>query len=1029
MITVLFTDVTGSTVMGEQLDPESLRQVMSRYFAEMTTVLNRHAATIEKFIGDAVMAVFGHPIAHEDDALRAVRAAMEMRDALDRLNAELDTSWGVTVQTRTGVNTGEVLAAGLDEGQLRVFGDAVNVAARLEQAAEPGEILIGDATFRLVRDALVTQPVGPLSLKGKSAPVRAWKVLELHPSVTGWNRRLDSPLVTRDAELRRLHEVLHRVVQSSTCHVVTVMGGAGIGKSRLVAEFLAQIGADATVGQGHCLPYGEGITFRPAVEVLQQLVGISPSDTVAAAAAKLDALLAGARDAAMVAERIRGLLPDGGAPASIQETFWALRRLVQHVATRRPVVLVFDDIQWAEPTLLDMLEYLSQWLDDAPVLIVCLARPELTDVRPGWLEGRPNSTLVKLEQLSTDGVAQLMRNLVTGAELAPEAEVRIAELAEGNPLFIEETLRMLVDDGLLRLRGGRWTVAGDLSRAAIPPTIQALIAARLDRLPPQERTLIERASVIGRQFWWGAVSEVTPPEDRGSVGPGLQSLSRKDLIRPGRSELDGEDAFEFQHILIRDTVYAEMPKELRADLHERLAGWIAQRAPGRLGELDEMTAYHLEQSYRSRLDLGPMTARTRQLGRRASELLTSAGRQAFTRGDMPAAVTLLSRADALLSGDDEQRLDVLPTLAFALMEVGGFERLFTAAGQVRELATASGDPGRSAMASILDLYMRSFTSPESWAEEAEREARSAMATFRQLGDDRGLARGWSLLGLVDLTKGQFAAAQEAWTKAAEHAAAAGERRDELEALCWSLVSLWAGPTTVHQGLARSLSVQERAGTDHKTRATAMFIRAAFEAARGETSVARRLLEQARSLLQEVALTTWIAGPLAQVAGIVEQTAGDPEAAERELRSGYTTLLEAGEMIWTPTVAALLAQAVYAQGRFDEAMALAESSRDMAGNDDVISQVLWRRAAAPVLAHRHQGQDAEQLAREALALSAGTDSVPLQGHAWVGLAEVLALCGRVTESADAAAKAVDSFERRGDVQTVRTFTAQLASLSG
>jgi class 3 adenylate cyclase/tetratricopeptide (TPR) repeat protein len=1028
IITILFTDVTGSTALGEQLDPESLRRVMSRYFTEMKRILERHGATIEKYIGDAVMAIFGAPVAHEDDALRAVRAAMEMHDALDHLNAELDDAWGVTIKTRTGLNTGEVLAAGAIDSQSLVVGDAVNVAARLEQAAQPGEILIGDATFRLVRDAVVAEPVGPVSLKGKTQPVRAWKVVEVLASVSGWNRRLDSPLVTRDTELSRLRGALEQIVQTSTCQAMTVMGGAGIGKSRLVSEFLVDVAGSTQVGQGRCLPYGESVTFRPVVEILQQLAGISMSDTPQTAVAKVGLLLGTAPDAAILTERIRGLLELDGLPTSIQETFWALRRLLQQVAMTQPVVLVFDDIQWAEATLLELLEYLTDWLGDARVLILCLARPELFDVRPEWLEGRPNATLVKLEPLAAQSVHRLVRNLLDGVELAGEAEARIAELAEGNPLFVEETLRMLVDDDLLRLVEGRWTVAGDLSRVAIPPTIHAIIAARLDRLQPEERAVTERAAVAGRQFWWASVSELTPQDLRGSVGRSLQSLSRKELIRPGHSHLAGEDAFEFQHILIRDTAYAEIPKETRADLHARLAEWFARKTGNGAGEYDEVVGYHLEQSYGARLELGPVTPRTRQQGRRAATLLTSVGQHAFARGDMPAAVKLLTRAEALLASDDMQRLDVLPTLAFALMEVGQFERLLTVAAETQNLATGSGDPGRLAHASILTLYLRLFTSPESWAEEAEREARNAMATFQRLADDSGLARGWSLLGLVNLTKGQFAGAQQAWDKAAEHAAAAGDHRNELEALCWVLVSMWVGPAPVEQGLQRSLEVLERAGTDHKATATAMFIRAFFEAARGETATARQLLHQARSLLQEIALTVWMAGPLAQVIGLVELRAGSPEVAEQELRRSYETLIEVGEMAWTPTVAALLAEAVYAQGRYDEAQALAERSRDMAGSEDVASQVLWRQVTAAVLARRGQWQDAEMLIREALDLSAATDSLPLQGQARLGVAEVLALSGRWDEAKRAIGDAVRVFERKGDIQAARTSAEQLAKLS-
>ena len=1027
IITILFTDVTGSTVIGEQLDPESLRRVLSRYFTQMNAVLQRHGATTEKYIGDAVMAVFGLPVAREDDALRAVRAAVEMRDALTELNVELLGDWGVTIQTRTGLNTGEVLAADAVDRQSLVVGDAVNVAARLEQAAKPGEILIGDPTFRLVRDAVVTEPAGPLQLKGKSQPVQAWKVLEVRPSVSGWNRRLDSPLVTRGAELERLRGALARTVQTSTCQVVTVMGGAGIGKSRLVAEFLRQATDDARVAQGHCLPYGEGITFRPVAEILHQLAGVSQADTAATAVAKLDLLLEPAPDAAMVSERLTGLLGLDDTPPSVQESFWAVRRLLQQAAAARPLVVVFDDIQWAEPTLLDLLEYLTDWLGEAPVLLLCLARPELLEIRAGWLEGRPNAALLKLDPLPADGIERLIGNLVDGAALPEPAQARITELAEGNPLFVEETLRMLVDDDLLRLVDGRWTVTGDLFGVSIPPTIHALIAARLDRLGPEERAVIERASVAGRQFWWGAVSALTPEDLRPSVARALQSLSRKELIRPGRSQLAGEDAFEFQHILIRDTAYAEMPKETRADLHERLADWLARKAADGVADHDELVGYHLEQSYRTRLQLGPLTPRIRQQGQRAAALLGAAGRQAFARGDMPAAVALLSRAAALVAAEDAHRLDLLPTLAFALMETGDFERVLTVAAETQELATASGDPGRLAHASILGLYIRLFTNPESWADEAEREAGSAITTFQRLGDDGGLARGWSLLGLVNVTKGQFAQAQQAWEHAAEHAARAGDHRDELEALSWVLLTMWAGPAPIDQGLQRSLEVLGRAGTNHKARASAMFMRAVLETARGEVLTARQLIAQARQLLQEIALTVWMAGPLAQMAGLVELKAGDPAAAEVELRRGYDTSMQIGEMAWMPTIAALLAEAVAAQGREEEAEQLAAHSREIAGGDDVSSQVLWRKVMAAVRARRGRHEEAMALIEEAVALAAATDSLELQGQAQLGLADVLALGGRAKEAGSALEAAIAVFQRKGDLRGAARSAERLAQL--
>lgn len=1026
-VTILFSDVTGSTVMGEQLDPESLRRVMTRYFAAMRSVLERHGATIEKYIGDAVMAVFGMPQSHEDDALRAVRAAGEMREALDELNRELQGRWGVTITTRTGVNTGEVITGDADQRQSLVVGDAVNVAARLEQAAEPGDVLIGSSTMRLVRDAVVAEPAGPLSLKGKTEPVSAWRVLEIRPATAGWNRRLDSPLVERERELTRLRQVYDTAVETSTCQVVSVIGPAGIGKSRLTNELLVDAVGEARVAQGRCLPYGEGITFWPVVEVVRGLAGIGELDDGDAARGKVDALLEADGDAPAVCERIAALLGRGESMPSVQETFWAVRRLLQELGKRQPLIVLFDDLHWAEPTFLDLVEYLAGWLQAVPVTLVCMGRAELLEIRPGWLSTLPNATLLPLEPLAPPGIEALIRNLLDGAHLDDQARTRIAQLAEGNPLFVEETLRMLVDDGALQVANGAWTTTRDLSTISIPLTIQALVTARLDRLAPEERATVQRASVIGRQFWWGALAELTPPELRGRVGHQLQSLTRKELIRPGQSQLIGEDVFEFTHILVQEAAYRGMPKEARADLHERLADWVERRSQDWSGEYEEILGYHLEQAYRCWLDLGLPTAHTEEQRRRAATVLASAGRRAFTRGDMPAAVKLLSRAASLLQGAEPERIDVLPRLAFALMETGDFERLMDVVAETQETAAACRDERLLSQATILQLYIRLFTSPDSWAEEAEREARSAIAAFEQLGDHGGLAKGWSLLGLVKVTKGRFAQAQEAWERAAEHAERSGERRDQLEALGWVLLSMWAGPTPVEEGLQRCRLVLEQAGTDHKARASAMFMRALLEAELGNVAEARQLIAQARALLQEVAMTVWMAGPLTQMAGLVELSAGDPAAAERELRWGYETLQEIGEMAWRPTLVAFLARAVYEQGRYQEAGELATACQDTAGGDDVWSQVLWRSITARVLAREGADEEAESTARASLELAAATDSLQLRGDALLGLAEVLDLAGRTSEAAEAAQQAIATFERKGDREAASRGSRRLLDL--
>ncbi|HEV8421029.1 MAG TPA: adenylate/guanylate cyclase domain-containing protein [Actinomycetota bacterium] len=1013
VVTVLFSDVVGSSLLGQELDPESVRQMMTRYFREMKSVLERHGGSVEKFIGDAVLAVFGVPQLHEDDAIRAIRAAVEMREELRKLNEGFEQTWGITLATRTAVNTGEVVAGDPVRGESFVVGDPVNLAARLEQSAQPGETVIGEATYRLVRDFVVAERVGPLSLKGRPEPVYAWRLLELLAGGPSWARRLDSPLVDRESEVASLHEIFGRMVAAGSCQLVTLIGSAGVGKSRLAADFQSMLGGQATFIKGRCLPYGEGITFWPIVGVLRDAAGISLQDSPQEAREKIAELLPAVEDAALVGDRLAALLGLEDATPGIQETFWAVRRLFEHLASALPLVVLLDDIQWGETTFLDLLEYLADWIRRAPVLILCLARPELLEVRSAWMTGKPNATSITLPALTEKESEGLITNLVGGADLAREVRAQIAEVAEGNPLFVEETLRMLVDDGLLRPIEGRWTAAGDLSHISIPPTIQALLTARLDRLESEERAVIQRASVVGRGFWWGAVSELSPEELRPRVGRHLQSLMRKELILPDFTDVRQEDAFRFAHILIRDAAYQGIPKAVRAELHEQLTHWFEARMKDRAGEYEEILGYHLEQAYSSLLELGPGTERTEALGRRASVPLASAGRRALARGDMPAAVNLLSRAAAVLSEKDAQRLELLPQLAFALLETGDFSNLQTIVAETNEMATASGDPRMQAQALILELWMRMFTSPEGWAEKGEREAMRAIAVFERLGDERGLAKAWALLGQVHLYKIQFARGEEAWENAAAHANRAGDHRDEMESLSWVALCVCCGPTPAEQGLQRCQELLERGRGDRKAMSTALFVQADLEAALGRFEEARQHIAEAKALLQEVAATVWMAGPLAQFAGLVELWAGDPVAAERELRWGYEALSAIGEMGWLPTVVDILSEALYAQGRYDEAAALTRESEQIAGTEDLYSQVFRRMVRARVLARRGEVEDAERLAREAVDIGKATDFLQLRARAHLALGEVLLqVSGRTQEAEVVVAEAVGLFEQKG-----------------
>ena len=495
-VTIVFCDVTGSTSLGERLDPESLRRVMARYFEAMRLVIEQHGGTVEKFIGDAVMAVFGIPVVHEDDGLRAVRAATGMRDALARLNEELERDYGTRLEARIGANTGEVVTG--TEERLAT-GDAVNVAARLEQAAAPGEILLGRETYRLVRDAVEVEALDPLELKGKAEGVRSYRLLAV--SGESQARRLDVPMVGRERELRLMRDAWERAVSERSCVLFTLLGVAGVGKSRLAEEFLRDLGGDldALVVRGRCLSYGEGITYWPAVEVVLQLrtAGHEPTGPVAA------------------------LLGDGGAPTSPEEIAWGVRRLLEEAAAEAPLVVVLDDLQWAEPAFLELLEHVATMSRGAPILLFCVARPDLLERRPNWGGGMLNATTVLLEPLSAEETQKLIAMLGDGIDTDLAARIRAA--AEGNPLFVEEMVAMVEEGG-----------GGDV---VVPPTVQALLAARLDQLEPAERGVLERGSVEGQVFHRGAVQALAPEEPE--IAPGWSASFARNSFAPSGPRSQG----------------------------------------------------------------------------------------------------------------------------------------------------------------------------------------------------------------------------------------------------------------------------------------------------------------------------------------------------------------------------------------------------------------------------------------------------------------------------------------------------------
>jgi class 3 adenylate cyclase/tetratricopeptide (TPR) repeat protein len=994
-VTVLFCDVVGSTSLGEQLDPETTRRVILRYFDETRAVLERHGGTVEKFIGDAVMAIFGVPVLHEDDALRAVRAGDELRMKLDGLNDELERQWGVRLEWRIAINTGEVVVGDPDSTQTIASGDTVNVAARLQQAAQPGEILLGRETYRLVSDRVRAGPLESFSLKGKSEQVKTWRLEEVRASAERVFRRLDAPLIGREDEQRVLHELYRRALDEQTCQLITVLGPAGIGKTRLAQEIAARL-FGATVAQGRCLPYGDGITFFPMVEVVRSLAGVSADDAPEHIRARI-AELAGGDD--LVVDRIAGVLGIGG-EARADESFWALRRLFEAVARERPLVLVLEDLHWAEPTLLDFVEYVYGWSRGAPLLVVCLARPELLESRAAWPGER-----IALSPLAADEVHALLGNLLGSAELEPDAARRIAAAAEGNPLFVEELVRMLVDDGTLTRSDGRWVAAGDLDSLAIPPTISALIAARLDRLDPEERLVLQSAAVIGKQFWWSAVTELAPPSLRSRVAAHLHGLVRKRLIFPAESTtFAGEDSFRFGHILVRDAAYGALPKTQRADLHERFADWLEQR-----GLFEEIRGHHLEQAYFARSELAPVNESTRALGERAAAMLGSAGRRAAARGDTPAAASLLKRAAALLP-PGEQRAEVLVDLGMTEMRRGEFGR---PARDSLEEAVASGDERIRLRAGIELAFLQMLVDPKHATRRMRQVAEESIPALEALGDDIGQARAWWLRSEVDVVACRWSDRATALERAIVHARRAGDDGQQGILLRHLAQALVYGPAPADEAIERCEELLADAANDPVLRASLLGSLAALRAMRGDFEPARALYAEARVIYDELGLNSLRAMRSLVPAGI-EMLAGDPIAAERELRWGYDMLTALGERGVRSTLAAFLAEALYAQGRLNEAEQLTSTSEESAAEDDLVTQVVWRTARAKVLAQRHELDAAEQLAEAARELAADTDFPDLQATAALALAEVLLASGNRTDAEPLLEEAKDLYGRKGNI---------------
>jgi predicted ATPase len=738
-----------------------------------------------------------------------------------------------------------------------------------------------------------------------------------------------------------------------------------------------------------------------------------------------------------VAAPIAAALGVAEAQFQTDEIFLAFRKLFAYLAQQRPVVLVFDDVHWGEETFHDLLEYLVETIHDAPVTILCVTRIELRESRPSLMSVEGDRDLILLQPLAAEQSAQLVENLL-GQGLPAELSRRVTAAAQGNPLFVEETLRMLVDEGLLQRDDGRWRVTKDVDEVGVPPTIEALLAARLDRLRPSERSVLERASVVGSEFWLGAVSELSPKVERGEVAAQLDTLCERELIEPGGQSFAGENAYRFSHMLVRDVAYGGLLKETRSSLHERFADWLEDQVRVRIGEYEEILGYHLDRAYWLCEELGPVDERGGRLAGRAFRYLSVAGADAHARGDMPASVKLLQRAIALPPSEDEAKLELRLKLGQALFHVGDFENAGSACRETAQSAASFGDRGLELNALLESADIETWTNPDGSLDKLADTSKLAIEVFEGLDDPLGLARSWRALSLVHSDGACWGKATDALERALTYAERSGDREVYSQVLGGLAAALAFGPAHADDAIARlreilASSADPGARTTRVSLSTHALVEvwglASLLAMRGDFEAARELCADAREQIAELGQRQRLAS-LAMVAGRIESLAGAADRAESEFRRSYEALEEMGDKIILSTVAAELAELELERDRLTEAETLAHESERLAGPDDVESQIRWRAALAKVLTRR-EAPDAESLAREAVRRVAEIEFPNLEGHARLTLAEVLRSIGSREEAAASADRALAAYEAKGnvvDAARARAFIAETQASS-
>jgi class 3 adenylate cyclase/tetratricopeptide (TPR) repeat protein len=1015
-VTLVFTDLKDSTALTGSIDAEAMNEIKARYFSSMAVEIERHGGKVEKNIGDAIMAVFGLIRAHEDDALRAVRAAFGMQKVLARLNEDLQRFYGVQITNRTGVNTGEIVA-NMDPtaDQNLATGDAVNVTARLEQNAPAGEILIGEVTYQLVRNHVEVERV-ELTLKGKPEPVPAYRLIDVRAIAPAESPASAAPFVGRVAEMGLLDDAFRAVAAGRLARLVTVIGDAGVGKTRLISDFIASVEAEATVFRGRCLAYGDGITFWPLVEIVRSAARIGEDDSAEVARERIATLLpADEPDRDAIVDRVAAAIGLSTSAHPVAELFWGVRKLLEAQAATRPVVILIDDIHSAEATFVNFLEHVVDSVRDAPILLLCSARPEVEDVHGEWLAS-PTVGRIDLAPLRPADVEMMIEQLLAGVELADETRAKVIAAAEGNPLYIEQIVTMLRE----RDPGGD---------VVVPPTIAALLAARLDALTRQERTIVDPAAVIGLVFPAAAIAELVPDAIRSAVDDHLTALDRKQFVHPLAA--DAEDpAFRFHHILVRDAAYQSLLKRARATLHERFVDWAepVNRERGRETEFEEILGYHLEQAVRYRSELGPLDDQGRSIAERAAAKLGSAGRRAFSRGDLPAAANLLRRASMLVEPGSASRVQILLDLGSVLLENGDFGGSLAAIEEASAAAEQLGEERLVRHAAVArSIHTHLGTEVLGQAAEAIAATEEHIAWFEAADDDVGLTLAWRLLAAIHGTAGRYTEARVAIQGVIVAARKTGDGRAAARgSIAYAVLSLH-GDTPVADAIHECEALARDVAGERMAEAVIGLIRGLLLAMVGRSEEATRLATESRRVLVDLGPSVTASTTSIETSRIAF-LGGDPAAADRALSRDLVELEAIGERYFRSTIAGLHSRARLALGDVDGAAASAALTRSLADPDDNEAQILWRQAEANVLLARGRGTEAEALAREAVELTTGTVDLVLRADALADLAAILAGIGRGNEAGPPLQEALDLYRRKGASVAADATLAAIAAVA-